>query len=87
MTTNQDLIKKANELFTYFEFNKFNNELSHCRRMNLLFEFCDYVAGLKDWELAELLESESLDDAVRFRKIINQGADLWLGDLIKTISY
>lgn len=84
---NQKLKNKAAELFTYFEFNHFNNEATHCRRMNLVLEFCDYVEQLSDWELADWLETDDITDATRFRKMINQGADIWLGDLIKTISF
>ena len=74
-------------MFTYFEFNRFNNELCHERRINLVLEFCDYVNQIPDWELAEWLNSDDPQDAVCFRRTIEQGVDFWLGDLIKTISF
>ena len=85
--SNQKLKDKAGELFTYFEFNKFSNELTHCPRINLVLEFCDYVNQLSDWELSDWLETGDISDVARFRQMINQGADIWLGDLIKTISF
>lgn len=81
------LNKIASEMFTYFEFNRFNNELCHDRRINLVLEFCDYVNQIPDWELAEWLNSDDPQDAVCFRRAIKQGSDFWLGDLIKTISF
>lgn len=83
----QQLKTKASELFTYFEFNQFNNELLYDRRVNLVLEFCDYICKKPDWELLELLTSRDPQDAVCFRQMINQGADFWLGDLVKTISF
>lgn len=81
----QQLKEKASALFTYFEFSQFNNELSYSRGLNLVLEFCDYVNQLADWELADWLQSSEPQDAVDFRQLINQGADYWLGDLVKTI--
>lgn len=87
MTLSQhQLIDKANQLFTYFELNHFNNELGYSRRLNLVLEFCDYVQQKADWELLADLDSENPQDAANFRRIINQGADVWLGDLIKTVN-
>lgn len=87
MTLSQhQLINKANQLFTYFELNHFNNELGYSRRLNLVLEFCDYMQQKADWELLADLDSENPQDATNFRRIINQGADVWLGDLIKTVN-
>lgn len=83
----KQLQTKASDLFTYFEFNKFRNELSYSKKTNLLLEFCDYIEHLSDWEIADILNSDNNSDVRNFRKIINNGADIWLGDLIKTISY
>ncbi|MBR6663714.1 MAG: hypothetical protein IKL33_02690 [Alphaproteobacteria bacterium] len=85
--TQYQLQQKANSLFTYFETNHFQNSLSYSKRINLVLEFCDYVDNLQEWELLDMLESQDYSDAHNFRTIINQGADEWLGDLIKTISY
>ena len=56
-------------------------------RINLVLEFCDYIEQMQDWEILDLLESNSLDDATRFREIINNGADIWLGGQVKTITF
>ncbi len=82
----RQLAEKANQLFTYFELNHFSNELGYSRRINLVLEFCDYVQQKADWELLADLDSETPQDAANFRRIINQGADVWLGDLVKTIN-
>ena len=80
----QEMIKKANEMLVWFEINKFQDELSYSRKVNLALEFCDYIDSLKDWELADELETDSFDDVEQFRRFINQDADKWLAD-IKTI--
>ena len=85
--TKQQIAQKAKNLFTYFEAHYFENSLSYSRRINLVLEFCDYVNNLKDWEIMDVLESEKIQDADAFRQMINNDADVWLGDLIKTISY
>ncbi|MBE6445653.1 MAG: hypothetical protein E7019_06385 [Alphaproteobacteria bacterium] len=85
--TQYQLQQKANSLFTYFETHYFQNSLSYSKRVNLVLEFCDYIDNLQEWELLDLLESQDYNDAYNFRTTINQGADKWLGDLIKTISY
>ena len=79
--------QKISETFTYFEFQKFKNELSYDRRTNLVLEFCDYVESLEDWEILDLLDSEDIGDAIRFRQNVDHGADRWLDGLIKTICY
>ena len=86
LLTRKQLQTKASDLFTYFEFNKFRNESSYCRRVNLLLEFCDYIESMPDWELLDILESNNMRDAIAFREVLNNGADIWLNDLIKTIS-
>ncbi len=83
----QQIAQKAKNLFTYFETHYFENSLSYSRRINLVLEFCDYVDQLQDWEISDILESENEQDAKVFRQMINNDADIWLGDLIKTISY
>lgn len=80
----QEMIKKANEMLVWFEINKFQDELSYSRKVNLVLEFCDYLDNKQDWELADELETEDLDEVEQFRRFINQGADQWL-DTVKTI--
>lgn len=87
MPVNFEQMKKAaDELFATFELNKFQNAFSHGRKANLVLEFCEYVDNLRDWELLDILQSSNPDDATQFRKMLNQGIDVWLGDLIKTIA-
>ncbi|MBE6453015.1 MAG: hypothetical protein E7012_05965 [Alphaproteobacteria bacterium] len=83
--TVKQLHQKASDLFCYFETTKFHNDLSYCRKINLVLAFCDYINQLQDWEILDLLETQNIDDAKRFRDIINNGADIWLGGQIKTI--
>ena len=80
----QEMIKKANDMLVWFEINKFQDELAYSRKVNLVLEFCDYLDNKQDWELAEELETEDLDEVEQFRRFINQGADQWL-DTVKTI--
>jgi hypothetical protein len=80
----QEMIKKANEMLVWFEINKFQDELSYSRKVNLVLEFCDYLDNKQDWELADELETDDLDEVEQFRRFINQGADQWL-DTVKTI--
>lgn len=80
----QEMIKKANDMLVWFEINKFQDELSYSRKVNLVLEFCDYLDNKQDWELADELETEDLDEVEQFRRFINQGADQWL-DTVKTI--
>ncbi len=79
-----EMQQKANEMLLWFEVSKFENRLSHSRKMNLLFEFCDYLNAKSDWELADDLGVEDKAEAVEFRHFVNQGADQWL-DTVKTI--
>ena len=85
--TRQQLNNIASDMFTYFESNRFNNELCYEHRVNLVLEFYDYVSQMPDWELADWLDSQDPQDAEYFRRVIAQGADCWLGDLVKTISF
>jgi hypothetical protein len=80
----QEMIKKANDMLVWFEINKFQDELSYSRKVNLVLEFCDYLDNKQDWELADELETDDLDEVEQFRRFINQGADQWL-DTVKTI--
>lgn len=80
----QEMIKKANEMLVWFEINKFQDELSYSRKVNLVLEFCDHIDNKQDWELADELETNDLDEVEQFRRFINQGADQWL-DTVKTI--
>jgi hypothetical protein len=80
----QEMIKKANEMLVWFEINKFQDELSYSKGMNTVLEFCDYINALKDWELADELGTDDLDEVERFRRFTNQGIDHWL-QTIKTI--
>jgi hypothetical protein len=80
----QEMIKKANDMLVWFEINKFQDELSYSRKVNLVLEFCDYLDNKQDWELADELETDDLDEVEQFRRFVNQGADQWL-QTIKTI--
>ena len=80
----QEMIKKANEMLVWFEINKFQDELSYSRKVNLVLEFCDYLDAKDDLELADDLDTDDFDDVEQFRRFINQGADQWL-DTVKTI--
>lgn len=85
--TIEQLKTKADEMFAVFEINKFKDILPYGKNTNLIFEFCDYVDTLNDWELLDNLNSSDPEDAVQFRQMINAGIDLWLGDLVKTIAF
>ena len=80
-----DIRQKALYLLNVFETKYFQNSLPYNRKLNLVFEFCDYINQMPDWQLAAELESDTLEDAQNFRKIINSDIDYWLGDLLKTI--
>lgn len=80
----QEMIKKANDMLVWFEINKFQDELLYSRKVNLVLEFCDHIDSKEDWELADELETDDLEEVEQFRRFINQGADQWL-QTIKTI--
>lgn len=82
-----ELKQKANLMMSSFELYQFENRLEYNRGLNLLFEFCDYVNQMPEWKLLAELESQDNQDVINFRKMINQGADHWLGGALKTIRF
>ena len=77
----------AADMFTYFEVNFTDDALPYARRINLVLAFCDYINDMPDWQLCDWLNTQDIPEIKAFRNFINQGADAWLGDQIKTICY
>jgi hypothetical protein len=77
---------RYDNLFHWFEENKFTNEGNYPRATNLVFEFSDWLGTLDDYDLAELLgltaDFEDDDDIVRAsrqaREELTRGIDNWL---------
>lgn len=82
-----ELKQKALCLLSRFEIHHFQNTLEYNRQLNLLFEFCDYINQMPDWQLLAELESDDKTDAKRFRQMINNDIDYWLDNLLKTICF
>ena len=79
---NTDLIKKANEMFLWYEANRFEGFANNFEKV---LGFCDYINRKADWELMDDLETTDAADAENFRKLVNHGIDIWLGSPIKTL--
>lgn len=77
---------RYDNLFHWFENNKFTNEGNYPRATNLVFEFCDWLDTLDDFDLAELLkltaDFEDDDDIIKAsrqaREELIRGVDNWL---------
>lgn len=79
--------QQANLLLYQFENTKFLNEGRYDYRINLIFEFDDYIRNLPDSVLAELLSPDENGDAAAFRKMIDAGINEWLDScLVKTMT-
>ena len=72
-----NLKEKIDNLFSWFENNKFTNEGNYPRSTNLVFEFDEWIRELSDISLSEYL-GVSLKSAVQARKMISAGIDKWL---------
>ena len=78
--------KKADELFWWFEQNRFENTGLYPRNTNLVFAFADYVDLLSDEEIGTFLAKNNKELATDFRKTIQTGIDKWIKSNIKTIA-
>lgn len=83
----RELRQKAKCLLNNFEIYHFQNSLEYSRGLNLLFEFCDYINQMPDWQLLAELESEDKTDAQKFRQMVNNDIDYWLEGQLKTICF
>lgn len=77
---------RYDNLFHWFENNKFTNEGNYPRATNLVLEFSDWLDTLDDFDLAELLkltaDFEDDDDIIKAsrqaREELIRGIDNWL---------
>lgn len=77
---------RYDNLFWWFENNKFKNEGNYPRATNLVFEFSDWIESIDDDELAERLglfaDFKDVDDACKAasqaREEMIRGIDNWL---------
>ncbi len=72
------MAEAANRLLYSFENELFVNDFVYPYRLALVLAFDDYVKGLNDWELSDLLNTEDEDFVSAFREMINQGVSAWL---------
>ena len=79
------IFKILNELFFYFEENIFINNGAWPRKANLIFAFCDYIEGMSDAKIADILKTNNISYIERFRFIARQGIEKWLNDNMKTL--
>ena len=82
-----NLKQKADELFYWFENNRFQNRMNYSRQVNLVLEFCEYMETLEEDDLYQLLNTTDPQDVTAFRRLISEGLDSWLDSRIKTIFY
>lgn len=87
MLRRSELKQKAGSLLNSFEIYHFQNVLEYNRRLNLVFEFCDYINQMPDWQLLAELSSNDKADTRRFRQMVNNDIDYWLNDQLKTICF
>ena len=77
---------RYDNLFHWFENNKFTNEGNYPRATNLVLEFSDWLYTLDDYDLAEELglfadfndEDDALKAARQAREELTRGIDNWL---------
>lgn len=81
-----ELCKKADELWYYFERELFTNEGRFSYDTNLVFAFSDYVNSLSNEDLCEFLDIDSHEIADKFRLLLNNGIDVWLKYFSKTMA-
>lgn len=81
----QFIKQKFNELFWFYEKNKFINEGSWSYDANLVFSFCDWIVSLSNEDLAEYLNIECNNKIKKYRKELILGCDKWIMDNIKNI--
>ena len=84
MMNKEIMHKKANELFWWFEQNRFVNLGAYPRNTNLVFAFADYIETLSDNDISEILSST--ENTKEFRDILNKGIDIWLELNSKTMT-
>ncbi len=82
--TYEKMKEKADELWFFFEQNKFKNEGEYSYNTNLVCAFADYVDGLSDDDLGDFLEDFDEQTIKKFRSIMNGGSEKWLNDFSKT---
>lgn len=82
--TYEKMKEKADELWFFFEQNKFKNEGEYSYNTNLVFAFADYVDGLSDEDLGDFLGSDDDNLIKQFRRMINDGIEEWLSAFAKT---
>lgn len=88
---------KADQLFAWFEQNKFVNSGVYPRNTNLVFAFADFIDSLSDDKLLEILNFDndilvnnkteaSQIEVEHFRSIVKEGIDSWLRYNAKTMA-
>lgn len=73
----QAIDAKLNQLFWWFEENEFKNDGEWGRRMNLVFEFADFLDSQTVDDLAEIINCNE-DEALEIKKIGAAGCSEWL---------
>ncbi len=77
-----ELKNAANHWFTWFESRQC---MPHQTSADLVFAFCDYINSLPYWQLAAELETENPEDVQNFKELINNGIEIWLEGLVKSL--
>lgn len=85
------LKKKADELFYWFEENKFEHSYGlYSRDLSLVCEFEDWFKELSDSDIADtlgLVDGDDNDDRIisSFRSLVLKGIDAWYGKGAKSV--
>lgn len=88
----ETLKKKADELFYWFEENKFEHAYSlYSRDLSLVCEFEDWFKELSDFDIVGILDAydedgnEDTNTVNTFRNMVLKGIDAWYGEGAKSV--
>lgn len=88
----ETLKKKADELFYWFEENKFEHTYGlYSRDLSLVCEFEDWFKELSDFDIVGILDAydedgnEDTNTVNTFRNMVLKGIDAWYGEGAKSV--
>lgn len=86
MKISKKLKDKADCLFWIFEESLFQNKGNYPRRTNLVLEFAEFISNSTQEDLEKYVSFASKEEFQLFKKMINDGIDMWLDDgTLKTL--